>query len=92
DRGIDFSGLNKYLETSSVKNLILFPTTGKNILKNKANRFNVSTMEEAVKIAFRETSKGKICLLSPASASFGIFKDYDERGKKFKELILLRQK
>ncbi|MDO8639838.1 MAG: UDP-N-acetylmuramoyl-L-alanine--D-glutamate ligase, partial [bacterium] len=47
DRGIDFSGLNKYLETSSVKNLILFPTTGKNILKNKANRFNVSTMEEA---------------------------------------------
>jgi len=87
DRRIDFSGLNKFLETSSVKNLILFPTTGKKILKENSNRFNVSTMEEAVGIAFEKTAKGKICLLSPASASFGIFKDYDERGKSFKKLV-----
>lgn len=92
DRGIDFSKLNKFLEMSSVKNLILFPTTGKRILKEKASRFNVSTMEKAVKIAFEKTAKGKICLLSPASASFGIFKDYDERGKKFKKLVRLWQK
>ena len=89
DRGVDFSGLNKYLEKTQVKNLILFPTTGDKILKKNSNRFNVSTMEEAVKIAFEKTAKGKICLLSPASASFGIFKDYDERGKKFKKLVTL---
>lgn len=97
DRGLDFSKLGEFLANkSSLKNLILFPTTGEKIwnaiLKTTNNtnpiiRYDVTSMEEAIAIALRNTSPGKICLLSPASASFGIFRNYAERGNKFRELV-----
>ena len=39
---------------------------------------------DAVKAAFREASKGDVVLLSPACASFDLFKNYEDRGKQFK--------
>lgn len=101
DRGLDFSPLARFLTKTKVANLILFPPSGKRIWQavtklvpqSKCPRkFIVSSMEEAVEIAFRATSPGKICLLSPASASFGLFRDYRERGELFKKLVLNYQK
>jgi UDP-N-acetylmuramoylalanine--D-glutamate ligase len=48
----------------------------------------VETMQEAVEKAKEVTKKEKICLLSPAAASYGYFKNFEERGKIFKECVL----
>lgn len=96
DRGLDFSVLGAFLGRSKIRSLILFPPTGEKIWRaiskiipreNWPHRYDVSSMEEAVRIAFQVTPPGKICLLSPASASFGLFRDYAERGSQFKKYV-----
>ena len=96
DRGLDYAPLAQYLSNGQIKTLILFPPTGKRIWEEickvvsestRPEKFDVKTMDKAVRIAFAETSLGKICLLSPASASFGIFKDYKDRGEQFKREV-----
>jgi UDP-N-acetylmuramoylalanine--D-glutamate ligase len=44
-------------------------------------------LEEAVEYAFAHARKADVVLLSPACASFDQFKDYEERGRKFKEIV-----
>ena len=44
-------------------------------------------LEEAVDISRKVARIGDVVLLSPASASFDAFKNFAERGKKFKELV-----
>lgn len=44
--------------------------------------------EEAVKVAHKLAEKGDVVLLSPACASFDLFKNYEDRGNQFKEAIL----
>ena len=96
DRGLDYSSLAKYLNKGQIKTLILFPPTGVRIWEeicgiisesSRPEKFDVKTMEQAVRIAAAETAPHKICLLSPASASFGIFKDYKDRGEQFKKEV-----
>ncbi len=96
DRGIDYSSLAQYLSKDQIKTLILFPPSGARIWDaicgvtskiNRPDKFDVKTMREAVRLASDKTLSGKICLLSPASASFGIFKDYKDRGDQFKKEI-----
>ncbi len=96
DRGLDYSALGQYLNKGQIKTLILFPPTGSRIWEevckvtsegNRPEKFDVTTMEQAVRIARAETAPHKICLLSPASASFGRFKDYKDRGNQFKKEI-----
>lgn len=91
DRGIAFEKLGKKIEQNNIKTLILFPTTGEKILqtmKNPPQHFLVSSMEEAVQLAYQYTPQGKICLLSPASSSFNMFKDYKDRGEQFKKFVM----
>lgn len=44
-------------------------------------------MEEAVAVARERTTKGDIVSLSPASASFGLYKNFEERGNHFKSIV-----
>jgi UDP-N-acetylmuramoylalanine--D-glutamate ligase len=48
---------------------------------------NTGSAEEAVKAAFHFATKGDTVLLSPACASFDLFKNYEDRGKQFKEAV-----
>lgn len=47
----------------------------------------VDTFEEAVEISAKKAKPGEAVLLSPACASWGMFRDYQERGNVFKELV-----
>ncbi|MGJ1261578.1 UDP-N-acetylmuramoyl-L-alanine--D-glutamate ligase [Sphingobacterium spiritivorum] len=49
---------------------------------------NSSSMKDAVEIASHIAQKGDTVLLSPACASFDWFKNYEERGDKFKEAVM----
>jgi UDP-N-acetylmuramoyl-L-alanine---L-glutamate ligase len=95
ERNLDFTELGANLP-GSVKTVILFPPTGTRIWKAIETNSKHATlpealfvrdMEQAVKIAYQRTDQGKICLLSPASPSFGTFKDYRERGDLFKAFV-----
>lgn len=47
----------------------------------------VESMEEAVSFAAEHSVTGELVLLSPCCASWGMFKNYEERGRIFKELV-----
>jgi UDP-N-acetylmuramoylalanine--D-glutamate ligase len=47
----------------------------------------VGTLERAVERAASEANEGEVVLLSPACASFDAFKDFEERGDRFRELV-----
>lgn len=99
DRGLNFKNLTEEILKSKIKTLIFFPATGEIIFKElqsaakvlsqkqPSSHFFVKNMKEAVKLAYLHTQKGKICLLSPASPSFGLFLDYKDRGNQFKKYV-----
>jgi len=99
DRGLDFKNLIEKILGSRIKTLIFFPTTGERIFKELQSassslpqkqipdHFFVKNMEVAVRIAYTKTKNGKICLLSPASPSFGLFQNYRDRGNQFKKYV-----
>lgn len=89
DRNIDYTDFIKFIEASNVENIICMPKTGHDIAKKIINKqtFIVDTMQEAVKMAKKVTQKGEICLLSPAAASYGYFKNFEEKGNIYKELV-----
>lgn len=92
DRHIEYGELIDFLEKSSISNLVCMPTTGftiGNILKEKCNKniFFVNTLEEAYQVSKENTAKGMSCLLSPAAASYEFFKNFEEKGKAFEEIV-----
>ena len=94
DRGIDYMPLIDYLNTSSFR-VICMETSGKRIydtikemqFSSPDRVFYVPHLEEAVIKAEEVTEKGRSCVLSPASASYGIFKNFEERGDRFQQLV-----
>ena len=48
---------------------------------------NVTNMNDAVRMAYQLANPGDCVLLSPACASFDLFENYEDRGKKFKEAV-----
>lgn len=97
DRGSDYTELGSFISSSKIKTLILFPSTGERIwnavceaVPNESLRpkkYDANSMKEAVIAAYENTDSGKICLMSPGSASFGMFENYKDRGDQFKKEV-----
>lgn len=89
DRGIDYSEFIEYIDNSNISNIVCMPKTGHDIAKKLKNKkaYIVNTIEEAVNVSKKVTKKDKSCLLSPAAASYGFFKNFEEKGDKFQELV-----
>ena len=94
DRGIDYSKLINFLENKNIEHLIFIDEVGKRVLneliknnKCKSEMHLVTTLSEAVLISKQKTKEGKICLLSPAAASYGMFKNFEDRGEQFIRLV-----
>lgn len=98
DRGLNYDVMGSYISKyPGLHTVILFPETGAAIRtaikKNTPDEnrrltiHSVVNMKDAVKLAYQYTPRGKICLLSPAAASFNLFKDYQERGDQFKKYV-----
>lgn len=94
DRGIDYSVLETFVEENPQYTYIFMYDTGKRIYgalrepENGKNRFLVETLAEAVALAKKVTAPGKACVMSPAAPSYGVFKNFEERGEKFKEYVM----
>ncbi len=94
DRGIDYSILYHYLAEHPVPHVIFTGPAGTRMLQEMEthhllppNTYLEEEYQNIVALAFQHTQKGKACLLSPAAPSFNAFKNFEERGAHFKQLI-----
>jgi UDP-N-acetylmuramoylalanine--D-glutamate ligase len=90
DKGNDYS-LIRDLVKDKVKAIVCMGVDNRKIHEAFQNDValivNTGSAEEAVKAAFHFATKGDTVLLSPACASFDLFKNYEDRGKQFKAAV-----
>ncbi len=89
DKGSDFSKLDDLI-AERVKEVVLIGKAAKKMKdtwKDIKPLRTVANLKSAVETAAEIAHKGDVVLLSPACASFDMFKDFEDRGKKFKEIV-----
>jgi len=90
EKGSDFSELGRVIsETKNIKAIILIGLMADRIEKSIENKKikilkGAKNMREIFEMVKREAAEGDVVLLSPACASFDMFKNYKERGEEFK--------
>jgi UDP-N-acetylmuramoylalanine--D-glutamate ligase len=90
DKGNDYSELFQ-LVTKKVNAIVCLGKDNKKIMeafKDKVPTIvETFSMEEAVRSSYYLAKKGETVLLSPACASFDLFKNYEDRGRQFKQAV-----
>ena len=89
DKGEDFRALKEIFK-EKVKHLVLLGETQskfRQILNGAFSYEDAGSMEDAVERAVKKARSGDVVLLSPGCASFDMFKDFVERGNRFKEIV-----
>ena len=88
DRWIDYSKLIEFVNNSNVENIICLPKTGHDLQPKLTKKtYKAEDLPHAVEIAKDITKKWTVCLLSPAASSYTFFKNFEERGRLFKECV-----
>ncbi len=90
DKGNDYDELLPFVH-EKVKAIVCLGIDNEKIIKSFSNVVNdiveASSMKEAVDLASAFTEEGDTVLLSPACASFDLFKSYEDRGDQFKQIV-----
>jgi UDP-N-acetylmuramoylalanine--D-glutamate ligase len=90
DKGNDYS-LIRELVREKVKAIVCLGVDNRKIHEAFMNDVpvivNTTSAKEAVLTSFRLANKGEVVLLSPACASFDLFKNYEDRGQQFKQAV-----
>ncbi len=96
DKNLDYTPLGDEI-CRHVKTLILCGATSEKIKKavlssclfdeDEIKIIDCPVFDDVALLAMKEAKAGDVVILSPASASFDMFKNFDERGKRFKKLV-----
>ncbi|MFA5302055.1 MAG: UDP-N-acetylmuramoyl-L-alanine--D-glutamate ligase [Bacteroidales bacterium] len=90
DKGNDYTALAN-LVSNKVKTIVCLGKDNKKIINEffgkVAEIIDTHSMEEAVEQSYRVSRPGDTVLLSPACASFDLFRNYEDRGDQFKEAV-----
>ncbi len=89
DKGLDYSVFERQV-SDKVKRMIVMGESSeriKEVYENKVPIDVVGSLSSAVEHAVLSLEKGDTVLFSPACSSFDMFKSYEERGRKFKEIV-----
>lgn len=90
DKGNDYSELFQVVK-KKVKAIVCMGKDNSKIIEafrdKVATIVETSSMEEAVRSSYYLAKKGETVLLSPACASFDLFKNYEDRGRQFKQAV-----
>lgn len=98
DKHLDYTDMGRYI-VDHVKTLVLLGQTKEKIktatlqeIERRGGNIDLpiiecTSLEEAVNEAYEVASEGDTVFFSPASASFDMFKNFEERGNKYKELV-----
>jgi UDP-N-acetylmuramoylalanine--D-glutamate ligase len=90
DKGSDFGPLTDLLR-HKVKLLVLIGKAADKMAKAlgaSTETVFAQTLQDAVRISSVRARQGDVVLLSPACASFDMFKDFEDRGRQFKEAVM----
>ena len=91
DRGIDYEPLAEFLKYNVLSYILITGDAGRSIKRQLQNVgyegevLEYEDMQSAFILINKYSKEGDVCLLSPAAASYDRYKNFEERGKVFKE-------
>lgn len=93
DRGLNYTDFVKDLRAKNLPNIICLPETGHEIgkmLESEGSHSRIiyaNDLPEAVKAAFKYSPRNTSCILAPAASSYNVYRDFEEKGQHFKQLV-----